>query len=167
MSKIRQTLDKVDYFFVNFFNNRPLCLLSTTAGLRDIIIGLSFLLGLEQITSTQIYKNFDELVPGYSATGAGLVFMLVGLFVAATATLDRIHLAKIGLEVQAIMWLFAAIMYAADNNWMLAIGFAGFISFVSGYISYYYKYSPVWAEQKAEFKRKWLEEHALDTPVST
>lgn len=162
MSSITKLGNKLVFFTANLTNNRPLCFLSTVGGIRDFLIGLGFVLGLEQIRQTRLFQNYDELFPGYSGLVMGALFIAVGLFVAVTATLDKTEYTRFGLQFQAFAWLFSAIMYGMSGDFLLAAIFGVFFSVPAGYLAFYYRYAPLWAEQKRQFRDKWIEENELD-----
>lgn len=159
--------NKIGFFTANLTNNRPLCFMSMVGGIRDFLIGIGFVFGLEQIQQTRLFQNYDALVPGITGMGAGYLFLLIGLVVAVAALADRVEQTRLGLRFQAYAWLFSAIMYAMHGDFLLALIFGVFFSVPAGYLAFYYKYAPLWAEQKEEFRREWEEEHGVDTPDST
>lgn len=154
--------NKIRYQALNFVNNRPLCLISTLIGIKDFLLGLGFVLMIPEITRTFLFQNFDALVPGYSGPVAGAIFMIVAAVVIVTAVWDKIEVTRVFLRASAFLWLFSGIMYAADGNWVLAVALGFFMSVLSGYIAYYYKYAPLWRAQKRALR----EQFALDvTPA--
>lgn len=150
--------NRVAYELRNFFNNRPLCLISTLIGIKDIGLGLGFIFGLYEIQRTLLYQNYDELIPGMSGYIAGGLFLVTGLITVITAIWDKIEITRIGLRVSAFVWLFSGIMYASDGNWILAVALGFVFSALAGYLAYYYKYAPMWRENK----RKLREQYGLD-----
>lgn len=137
--------------------------MSTVGGIRDLLIGLGFIFGLEQIQQTRIYQNYEELVPGHSGLAMGILFLVVGLFVAVTAILDKTKWTKIGLDFQAFAWLFSSLMYLMNGEVLLAVIFGVFFSIPAGYLAFYYKYAPLWAEKKRKFRRQWRIENGEST----
>lgn len=154
MSSIAKLGNKLMFFTSNFTNNRPLCFLSTLGGIRDFLIGLGFVLGLEQIRQTRLFQNYDELFPGYSGLVMGALFIVVGLFVAVTATLDKTKFTRFGLRFQALAWLFSAIMYALSGDFLLCAIFGVFFSIPAGYLAFYYQHSPLWIEEQGLTKHR-------------
>lgn len=150
---------KVWFHISNFINNRPLCLLSTLSGARDVIIGLGFLLSTIQIHNSQLYKNYDELIAGYSGEWAGFLFVGAGLITMILAIIDHTKWVRVSLRFQALLWLFSGIMYAMDDNWVFALALGFYFSIVSGYLAYYYKYAPLWAQQKRQFRDEFIAKH--------
>lgn len=159
MSSIKKIPDRVMFFITNLTNNRPLCFLSAVGGARDVLIGLGFLFGLEEIRQTRLYQNYEDLVPGYSGVAVGLLLLLIGSIVAATSLSDRVKWTRMGLNVQAFAWLFSMIMYAMHGNFVLAAVFGLFFSVPAGYLAYYYKNTPLWAERRKRFRDQWIIEH--------
>ena len=153
MDKIQ---NRIRYFFVNFMKNRPLCLLSTLGGLRDFLLGLGFIFGVDHVTNTLLYENFNALLPGIIA---GFIFLLVGAFTMLTAFVDKIRYARWGLRFQSFIWLFSGLMYALDNKWIFAFMLGGYFSAMAGYLAYYYKYAPLWRRQKRQFRDDWIAQH--------
>jgi hypothetical protein len=148
--------NRIGYFFSDFLRNRPLCFLSTIGGLRDFLLGLGFIFSVNQITNTVLYQNFSAIAPGVYA---GALFILMGGFTMLTAFVDKIRYARWGLRVQAFVWLFSAIMYALGGNWIFAFMLGGYFSVMAGYLAYYYKYAPLWARQKRDFRDQWIKQH--------
>lgn len=159
---IRDLGNRLTFFTANLTNNRPLCFLSTVGGIRDVLIGLGFIFALEQIRQTRIFQNYEELIPGYSGLAMGWLFLIVGGVVAVTALLDKTQWTQLGLRFQAYAWLFSTIMYALNGDFLLAAIFGIFFSVPAGYLAFYYKYTPLWAEQRSQFRREWKEKHDLD-----
>lgn len=129
-----------------------------------MLIGLGFIFALEQIRQTRIFQNYEELIPGYSGLAMGWLFLLVGGLVAVTALLDKTQWTRLGLRFQAYAWLFSTFMYALNGDFLLAATFGIFFSVPAGYLAFYYKYAPLWAEQKRAFRNKWIEERSPDGP---
>ena len=148
--------NRIGYFFSDFLRNRPLCFLSTVGGLRDFLLGLGFIFSVDHITHTMLYSNFSEIAPGFFA---GLMFTIVGGFTMLTAFVDKIKYARWGLRAQSFIWLFSGLMYALDGSWIFAFMLGGYFSVMAGYLGYYYKYAPLWAHQKREFRDKWIKQH--------
>lgn len=159
MNRIKALGNKLAFFTANLTNNRPLCFLSTCGGVRDSGIGVGFILGLEQIRQTRLFQNYDELVPGYTGMGVGVLLLIVGLIVAVTAVADKTKWTQIGLRIQAFVWLFSAIMYSLNGDLLLGLIFGMFFSIPAGYLAFYYKYAPTWAQQKKEFRDNWIKEN--------
>lgn len=160
---IRDLGNRLTFFTSNLTNNRPLCFLSTVGGIRDVLIGLGFIFALEQIRQTRIFQNYEELIPGYSGMAMGWLFLVVGLFVAVTALLDKTHWTRMGLRFQAYAWLFSTFMYALNGDFLLAAVFGIFFSVPAGYLSFYYKYAPLWAQQRHQFRLEWKEKLTMQT----
>jgi hypothetical protein len=141
MKSIASVWNRLAYFTANFTNNRPLCFLSTVGGIRDTLVGIGFIFGLEQIRQTRLFQNYDALFPGYSGLLMGIAFIAIGLVVAVTATLDKTHITRRGLKIQAYAWLFSTLMYSFNGDFILAAIFGIFFSLPAGYLAFYYKYS--------------------------
>lgn len=137
-----------------FLNTRPLCFLSTVFSLRDFLLGLSFVLGVPDLTRTILHRNLDQLGGAWIY---GIIFMVIAVFTAGTAILDKNKLTRLGLQVQAWFWMFACITYIVNFNYMLSLIFGLMCSIPSGYLAFYYKYNPMWDEPK----RKWRQKHGL------
>jgi hypothetical protein len=138
-----------------FLNNRPLCFLSTVFAVRDFILGLALFLTLHDIQSGHLYKNLQELG---GARTYGMVFMVIAVFTAVTAIANKTRYTKFGLQVQAWFWLFAGITYVINGNYILALIFGAMCSIPSGYLAFYYKYTPIWDEPK----KQWRLKHGLE-----
>lgn len=139
MSNIGALGDRLMNSTSNFTNNRPMCFLSTVGAVRDVLIGLGFLFGLEEIRQTRLFQNYDDLIPGYSGMAVGILLFMVGLFVAVTAISDKTQWTKAGLNFQAYAWLFSTIMYALHGEFLLAAIFGVFFSIPAWYIGFCYK----------------------------
>jgi hypothetical protein len=123
----------------NITNDRPLSFLSIVGGVRDILIGIGFILGLDEIRQTRLFMNYDALVPGYSGIVVGVILLAVGLLVSVMATTKKIKPTRAGLTAQAFLWLFSTLMYALSGSYLLAVIFGIFFSLPAGYIAYQYK----------------------------
>lgn len=141
-----------------FLNNRPLCFLSTVFSARDFALGVGMFFALPDITHSLLYQNVRALGGSYGPAVFGLVFMLIAVLTAGTAIADKTRWTKFGLQAQAWWWLFSCITYMMNGNWILAIIFGFLASVPSGYLAFYYKHTPIWAEPK----RRWRREHGLE-----
>ena len=138
----------------NRLQSKPLRVLTALGGLRDIVIGLVFIIGHTQVQSLTLYQNFDSLIPGLSGILAGIAFLSVGVFAFATAGLDMPVLAKYPLKFQALMWMFSSIVYIMSGNWLLALIYGLVNSIPAAYIAYNYTYALRWVQKEAELKRE-------------
>lgn len=126
----------------HFLKYRPISILAMSGAVRDILLGLGFILGYEQITRTLIYQNYDELVPGYSGPVVGVMLILIGLFVIGFAVKTKRWLLTGALKFQAALWFFSTIMYILNGHWMLAGIFGVFFCFPALFMALYIKYNP-------------------------
>lgn len=141
-----------------FLNNRPLCFLSTVFSVRDFILGLAMFLQVHDLAQSRLVANLNELGGAWIY---GIVFMVIAVLTATTAIANKTDLTKFGLQVQAWWWLFAGVTYLVNGNfWLFAI-FGLLASVPSGYLAFYYKYTPIWDRPKAE----WRASHGL-TPLT-
>lgn len=143
-----------------FLNNRPLCFLSTVFSIRDFVLGLAMFLALPDVTQTLLYANLQQLGGAHGAAIFGMAFMVIALLTAGTAVASKTAWTKFGLQAQAWWWLFACMVYLMNGNWILAIIFGLLASVPSGYLAFYYKYTPIWDIPK----REWRARHGL-TPL--
>lgn len=143
---------KLRYHLIDFINNRPLCFFSFMVGLKEIAFGLGFILALEEIRQTRVYQNYDALIPGYTGIIAGVVMVIIGLFISITAIADHIEVTRPALRASAFLWLFSAFMYALNGDVILALGIGLFMSAIPGYLAFYYKHAPLWQNQKRELR---------------
>lgn len=124
----------------NIIRNRPLAFLSIAGGLRDIIIGLAFILAWEDIRGTRLFKNYDELMPGYSGWVVGVLLLVAGIVVVVTSLTAQVPPARIGLDMQSGIWAFSTLMYALNGDFLFALILGAFFCVLASYTSYYYKY---------------------------
>lgn len=125
-----------------FFKYRPISILAMAGALRDILLGIGFIIGYEQITQTLIYQNYDELVPGYSGPVVGAALILIGVLILWAASQTKRWFLTGTLKVQAALWLFSTIMYVLNGHWMLAGIFGVFFCFPALFMALYVKYNP-------------------------
>jgi len=126
--------------FAVIINERPVSFLSIISGLKDFVLGLAFLLGADEVRSTKLYNNFDELIPGHAGWMVGIMFILVGGFVALSALIKPNRITASGLRIQALAWLFCGIMYCINGEWVFAIVMGLFFSVMNGYLSFFYRH---------------------------
>lgn len=148
-----KTVKEVGYFL----NNRPLCFLSTVFSVRDFILGLALFLGVSDLSQSRLVANLNELGGAWIY---GIVFMVIALLTAGTAIADKAAWTKFGLQAQAWWWLFAGVTYLINGNFWLAAIFGLLASVPSGYLAFYYKYTPIWDQPK----RKWRGKYGLTAP---
>jgi len=128
--------------FKDFFNYRPLSVLAISAGIRDILVGIGFLVGWEQITRTLIFMNYNELIPGISGLIAGGLFIAVGLAVVISCIRYNPSWMSVNLKTQSLFWLFSTLMYMLNGHFLLAAIFGLFFMLPAGYSGFYVKYHP-------------------------
>jgi hypothetical protein len=121
-------------------NNRPLAFLSIAGAVRDIIIGLGFLLSWDDIRATRLFKNYDELIPGQSGWIVGLLMVTAGVLVIVTSLMSRVPPVRFGLDMQASIWAFSTWMYAINGDFLFALILGAFFCVSAAYTSYYYRY---------------------------
>ena len=156
---------KVTGHLLDMATDRPLSLMATGLGLRDIFVGLGFLFNFNDISTTLLYQNFNGLLPG-SADGylAGSLFLVLGLIVFVTAFMGKIHIASIGLRGQALVWLFSTIMYVINGQLLLAVIIGLFFCVAAGYLSFYFKYAPVLRHERQRIGDVIRQHHQEDEP---
>lgn len=142
-----------------FLNKRPLCFLATTSGARDVALGAGYLAENSYIRGTLLWQHYDALWPGYSAGIVGVTFVMVGLGTAFFAVRNKTKWTRRMLFTSAMLWLFATLMYFLNGEWALGLYLGLYMSITSGYISYFYKFSPVWRTQRQVFRDRFIEEH--------
>jgi hypothetical protein len=139
-----------------FLNNRPLCFLSTVFSFRDALLGFGLLFGRPDFTRTLLHHNLDQLGGAWIY---GLLIMIIAIFTGFTAVRDYTKLTQLGLRVQSWFWLFACVSYLINGNYLLASVWFFMASLPSGYIAFYYKYTPIWESPKREWRARYgLEE---------
>ena len=148
---MKNTAKEVAYFL----NNRPLCFLSTVFSVRDFILGMALFLTVGDLSQSRLVANLNELG---GAQIYGIVFMVIAILTAGTAIADKTRWTKFGLQVQAWWWLFAGVTYVMNEQYWLALIFGAMCSIPSGYLAFYYKYTPIWEEPK----RVWRLKHGLE-----
>ncbi len=126
----------------HFLKYRPLSILAMAGAVRDILLGIGFIVGWTQITQTLIYQNYDELWPGYSGMVAGIVFVVIGIGLIWAAINTKRDWLVHALNVQAFFWLFSTLMYALNGHFLLAMIFGVFFTFPAGFTAFYVKYNP-------------------------
>lgn len=136
-----------------FLNNRPLCFLSTVFSIRDFILGLALLLGVQDLAHTKLVANLEQLGGAWIY---GIVFMVVALLTAGSAIADKVEWTQYGLRFQSYTWLFTCLTYLVAGNIWLALIFGFMASVPSGYLAFYYKYRVGW-----EPLVKWRDEFGL------
>ena len=127
---------------------RPLKFLAFLGGLRDFIIGLSFVLAAEEIETTNLYINFDTLIPNFSGHFAGWVFLAMGLIAIITSFVDKPRIAKYALWTTAVVWVFAGIMYANSGLYIHAFVFGLLFSLPAAFTAYHYHYILWWKKEE-------------------
>jgi hypothetical protein len=151
MIHMRKAAKEVAYFL----NNRPLCFLSTVFAIRDFVIGLALLTHYREIAQTVLYHNLNELA---SAGLFGVILMVIAVVTGVTAIADRKKWTQWGLQFSAWFWLFACISYMFSGTFLFAAIFGLMCSIPAGYVSFYYKHTPIWEEPR----RHWRREHGLE-----
>lgn len=137
-----------------FCKYRPLSVLAMAGALRDILLGIGFLIGLEQITQTLIYQNYDELIPGISGPVVGVLLVAISLCTIGFAAMTKRVALTGALKVQAALWLFSTLMYILNGHWLLAGIFGIFFCFPAAFIAFYVKYNPPQDHVLAELVKK-------------
>ena len=130
-----------------FFSYRPVSVLAISSGVRDILLGIGFLIGWDQITRTLIYQNYEELIPGVSGFGSGALMVVVGVTVILSSLVSNRDWMSSSIKLQSLVWLFSTLMYILNGHWMLAAIFGIFFTFPAGYSGYYVKHHPPIDEQ--------------------
>lgn len=139
-------MDKVKFFF----RYRPVSILGMAGAVRDILLGLGFILGFKQITHTLIYQNYNELWPDVSGPVVGVVLILIGIAIIWAAMLTKRRYLVGAFKFQAALWFFSTIMYILNGHWMLAGIFGVFFCFPAIFMALHIKYNPPQDELIAE-----------------
>lgn len=122
-----------------FLNNKPLSFFASVFALRDLAFGFGLLLALSDLSHSVLVANLNEL-GGAQIYGAFLV--IVSCVTATAGVLKNLPITRFGLTVQAWFWLFACMSYLFNGNWLLAVIFMLMCSIPSGYLAYFYRYTP-------------------------
>jgi hypothetical protein len=153
---------KLTNFLLSLATNRPLCLIAAGLGIRDFFVGLGFIFNFSDVTQTLLYQNFTGLLHG-PADGiiAGVLFIIFGLFVMVTALMNKPRPAAVGLRFQSLVWMFSAIMFFINGQFLLAIVTGLFFSIAAGYLAFFFRYGPELKVQKRRIEEV-VEQHQLE-----
>lgn len=119
---------------------RPLSVLAIAGAMRDIVLGTGFIWGLNDITRTLLYQNYNSLIPGYSGYIVGVMLILSGLSVIYGAYKGNRKRMVRALHVQSLIWLFSTLMYALNGSFILALIYGLGFSFLPGFIGLHVKF---------------------------
>ena len=137
--------------------DRPLRFLTGVGGIRDIIVGAGFLTGSTEVTSLQLYINFNSLLVGAAAPLVGWLFLIAGIVALLAAVKDWPVLASRALWVQSFLWLFSGWMYLLSGDLFHSIVFGYLFSIPAAYIAIHYKWKASWIQEQAELRRELAE----------
>src|SRR5688500_14605401 len=102
---------------------RPMRVLTAIGGIRDVIVGAGFVLGSSEVTTLQLYQNYNQLIFGISAPIAGWIFLIAGIIALVAAIKDWPIFARYALWAQSLIWLFSGWMYLLAGDLFHAIVF--------------------------------------------
>lgn len=113
-----------------FISFRPLSLLAIVGCLHSIAHGLGLALGLEEFKQTLMYKNVGDIM---SQSAFGWILVAAGL--AGILAIARWNDKWIGhtSTIQAIIWLFAGLLYVFNGTILLAISVGLSWAIIAGY----------------------------------
>lgn len=121
--------------FIDVLKYRPLTVLGLLSALQSIMYGIGYVIKTDGFTQTVL---FDAIMTLVDPQIAGAIILVTGLGMVASMFCFKEKFMKGVFQFDAVLWLFAFIIYCMAGAPILGFAITGIFSLMSGYIGFAY-----------------------------